>query len=87
METTRLMDGATRENQRLQAQLEGVVKFNEDRHAMFVVARRDVAIMQEEVQRGDQARAQLEARIRTLQKERKFLLSALFVCVGLLVVC
>jgi hypothetical protein len=54
---------------------------------MFVVARRDVAIMQEEVQRGDQARAQLEVRIGTLQKERKFLLGALFVCIGLLVVC
>jgi hypothetical protein len=67
--------------------LEGAVKFNEDRHAMFVAARRDVTIMQEEVQRGDQARAQLETRIGTLQKERKFLLGALFVCVGLLVIC
>jgi hypothetical protein len=54
---------------------------------VFVVARRDVANMQEEVQRGDQARAQLEVRIGTLQKERKFLLGALFVCIGLLVDC
>jgi hypothetical protein len=53
---------------------------------MFVAARRDVAIMQEEVQRGDQARAQLEARIGTLQKERKFLLGA-FIYVRWIIGC
>jgi hypothetical protein len=52
---------------------------------MFVAARRDVAIMQEEVQRG-QARAQLEARIGTLQKERKFLLGA-FIYVRWIIGC
>jgi len=59
METARLLEGATRENQglqlqlegttrenqRLQLELEGAVRYNEDREAMFVAAKRDVAIM------------------------------------------
>ena len=40
-----LLEGATRENQRLQLELEGAVRYNEDREAMFVAAKRDVAIM------------------------------------------
>ena len=83
METTRLLEGATRENQRLQLELEGAVRYNEDRGAMFVVAKRDVAIMQAELQLGAESRVELEVRIGTLEKERKFLFGALFVCVGL----
>ncbi|XP_066391909.1 uncharacterized protein [Miscanthus floridulus] len=61
METARLLEGATRENQRL----------------------RDVAIMQAELQLGAESRVELEVRIGTLEKERKFLFGTLFVCVGL----
>jgi len=99
METARLLEGATRENQRLQLQLEGttrenqrlqlelegVVRYNEDRGAMFVAATRDVAIMQAKLQLGAKSRVELEVRIGTLEKERKFLFGALFVCVGLVV--
>ena len=48
METARLLEGAIRENQRLQLELEGAVRYNEDREAMFVAAKRDVAILQAE---------------------------------------
>jgi len=78
-----LLEGTTRENQRLQLELEGAVRYNEDRGAMFVAARRDVAIMQAELQLGAESRVELEVRIGTLEKERKFLFGALFVCVGL----
>ena len=94
--TARLLEGATRENQRLQLQLkgtrenkklqlelEGAVRYNEDRGAMFVAARTNVAIMQAELQLGAESRVELEVRIGTLEKERKFLFGALFVCVGL----
>jgi len=47
---------------------------------MFVAARRDVAIMQAELQLGAESRVELEVRIGTLEKERKFLFGALFVC-------
>ena len=40
------LEGATRENQRLQLELEGAIRYSEDREAMFVAAKRDVAIMQ-----------------------------------------
>ena len=94
METARLLEGATRENQRLQLQLEGTtrenqrlqlelegaVRYNEDRGAMFVAAKRDVAIMQAKLQLGAKSRVDLEVRIGTLEKERKFLFGALFVC-------
>jgi hypothetical protein len=69
METARLLDVAASENQRLQAKLEGAVKFNEDRHAMFVQARTEVANMQAELQNGARSRVQLEVRIGTLEKE------------------
>ena len=97
METVRLLEGATRENrrlqlqpegatrknQRLQLELEDVVRYNEDREAMFVAAKRDVAIMQAELQLRAESRVELEVRIRTLEKKRKFLFGDLFVCVGL----
>jgi len=86
MENQRLqgqLEAAGRENQRLQGQLEAAIKFNEDRRQMFVDARRDVATMQGQMVGVLDARAQLESRIVKLQKERKFLLFALVVCVGL----
>ena len=42
-----------------------------------------MAIMQAELQLGAESRVELEVRIGTLEKERKFLFGALFVCVGL----
>ena len=84
MEIARIMGGAARENQRLQAQVEAAVKFNEDRQRMFVEVRRDVAIMQGEVQRVEEERGRLQARIVKLQKERTILMGALVVFVGLL---
>ena len=57
--------------------------YNEDREAIFVAAKRDVAIMQAELQLGAKSRVELEVRIGTLEKEIKFLFGALFVCVGL----
>ena len=77
------MEAAGRENQKLQGQLEAVIKFNEDRRQMFVDARRDVATMQGQMVGVLDSRAQLESRIVKLQKERKFLLFALVVCEGL----
>ena len=44
------MEDARLENERLQLQLEGDVKHNEDSVAMFLGARRDVAIVQAELQ-------------------------------------
>jgi hypothetical protein len=45
-------------------------------------------VMVAELQVAGEARAQLEARIRTLQKERRFFICALGgVCVGFMVVC
>jgi hypothetical protein len=38
-EVERRLDVAARENQRLQAELEATIKFNEDRRAMFIEAR------------------------------------------------
>ncbi|XP_066384681.1 uncharacterized protein [Miscanthus floridulus] len=61
IKTARLLEDATRENQRY------------------------VAIMQAELQLGAESRVELEVRIGTLEKERKFLFGALFVCVGLVV--
>ena len=77
------MEDARLENQRLQLQLEGAVKHNEDSVAMFLGARRDVAIVQAELQLVAQSRVELEVRLGRLEKERKFLFGALFVCVGL----
>jgi predicted RNase H-like nuclease (RuvC/YqgF family) len=86
-EAERRLDVATRENQRLQAELEAAVKFNEDRHAMFVEAKTEVANLQANLQNADHSWVQLEVRIRTLEKERKLLFGALFVCVGLVAAC
>jgi len=74
-------------NQRLQLQLEGAIKHNEHSVAMFLGARRDVAIVQAELQLVAQSRVELEVRLGKLKKERKFLFGALFVCVGLVAAC
>jgi chromosome segregation ATPase len=86
-EAERRLYVAARENQRLQAELEAAVKFNEDRCTMFVEARTEVANLQADLQNVDHSRVQLEVRIGTLEKERKLLFGALFVCVGLVAAC
>ena len=58
--------------------MEGVVKHNEDSVAMFLGARRDVAIVQAKLQLVAQSRVELEVRLGRLKKERKFLFGALF---------
>lgn len=77
-ETARQLDAAAMENLRVHAELEATVKFNEDRGAMFVQARTEVANLQAQLQNADQARVQLE-------KQRKMLFGALVVCLGLVV--
>jgi hypothetical protein len=46
-----------------------------------------VANLQANLQNANRSRVQLEVRIRTLEKERKLLFGALFVCVGLVAAC
>ena len=62
------LEDAGLENQRLQLQLEGAVKHNEDSVAMFLGARRDVAIVQAELQLVAQSRVELEVRLGRLEK-------------------
>jgi hypothetical protein len=54
---------------------------------MFVEARTEVANLQANLQNADRSRVQLEVRIGTLEKERKLLFGALFMCIGLVVAC
>jgi hypothetical protein len=86
-EVERRLDVAARENQRLQAELEATIKFNEDRRAMFIEARIELANLQADLQNAHRFRVQSEVRIGTLEKERKLLFGALFMCVGLVAAC